>query len=414
MTGKILSIITAVILISHPLSQSLDPNILAVLMMVLMTALSLVFPIVCAGIWMPLLTTEQSTSPHIIELYNQDRVIRSARVFIVALPIITFAMILDLMFLKSIDKVWSIAAWIVLWGISFDALFSLTKQVTSYLDPFLVVKLFTKHAKIAIQNNHEADLCTWIDALSETTSKGIQARRGSLCIETINELQSVVSMFFDAYKSIAHREQDAESKALGIDNKVNFTLVFIYQRLEMIFNRAIESNTDLVCISLLNNLGKIIISAAKYDISMTPNPTHLLVESALKAQAGGREKIAVIGSFTLLEAASTILKEVDLQYCSILEPFLAMINGILSITKNSFQKDKTTNILLLAKPFMDLKLAFNDPKVKDHPDTAAIVDYLDRIVGEFDALRLVMATMPKQRSEEDIIIKEEELQTSGF
>lgn len=414
MTGKILSIIAAGILLVHPLSHSIDPSVLAALMLVFITSLALVFPIVSAGVWMPLLTTEQSTSPHIIELYNQDIVIRSARAFIIGLPIITFAMILDLMFLKSIDKVWTVAVWIVLWGISFDALFSLTKQVTTYLDPFLVVKLFTKHAKIAIQDNHEANLCTWIDALSETTSKGIQGRRGSLCIEAITELQSVVSVFFDAYKSIAHREQDAESKALGIDNKVNFTLVFVYQRLEMIFNRALESNTDLVCICLLNNLGKIIISAAKYDISMTPNPTHLLVESALKAQAAGHEKIAVTASFTLLEVASTILKEVDLQYCSILESFLSMINGILAITKNSFQKDKTINVSLLAKPFMDLKLAFADPKIKDHPDTAAIVAHLDHIMGEFDALRLVMATMPKKRSEEEVLIKEEELQTSRF
>lgn len=414
MTGKILSIITAAFLLSHPLSHSLDPTVLAILMLVFTVALTLVFPIVSAFVWVPLLTTEQSTSPHIIELYHKDGAIKTARVCIIALPIITFAILTDLMFLKSIDKVWSIAIWTVLWGISFDALFSFIKQVTVYLDPFLVLELFTKQAKVAIQNNHEANLCTWIDALSESTAKGIQSHRSSFCMQAISEQQTIISLFFDAYKSIAHREQDAESKALGIDNKVNFTLFYTYQRLEMIFDRALHNNSDLICICFMTNLGKIIISAAKYDISMTPNPTHLLVESALKAQAAGHEKIAVTASCTLLEVASTILKEVDLQYCSILEPFLAMINGILAISKNSFQKDKTINILLLAKPFMDLKLAFNDPKVKDHLDTAAIVAHLDHIIGEFDALRLVMATMPKKRSEEEIMIREEELQTSGL
>ncbi len=48
------------------------------------------------------------------------------------------------------------------------------KRIINYMNPFAMVKMFTNHAKVSIQNDRELDLCDSIDTLAEVSIKGIQ------------------------------------------------------------------------------------------------------------------------------------------------------------------------------------------------------------------------------------------------
>ena len=56
------------------------------------------------------------------------------------------------------------------------------------------------------------------------------------------------------------------------------------------------------------------------------------------------------------------------------------------------------------QPFKDLRALFQSEKAKDHQDTPVILQNIDRVLGEFEALQMVMSTIPPipNISEEDI------------
>lgn len=99
-------------------------------------------------------------------------------------------------------------------------------------------------------------------------------------------------------------------------------------------------------------------------------------------------------SCVLSEVANQLLTEIDVTYLELQDPFLSIINGLEIIAKGEFQRNKSINIAILEQPFKELKTLFEQGKVKDHPDTPVIMQNINRVLGEFDALRLVMATRP--------------------
>ena len=397
MVGSIISIIIAALLWKLPLPETADPYTVALLMTALTIPALIVFPFVWLWVWFPMQKAEENTTPHIVQLFHKDKLIIFTKVMMIAFPLITFAFLYEILFQHTIGKTWIVMVWVILWGASTDSMFRFIRRVTGYLDPFVVVGLFTEQAKLAIENNQESDLCSWIDALCDVAIKGIQRHNTSISVQALDEEQEIASYYLNASKSIAHPEQDAKSEALGISDKVNFTMFYIYQRLEMIFDHALDNKLDMLCNSFMADIGKIIINAAKYDITMALPPIHLLNRTARKAQNAGFENVSLTASCTSLEVAKGIVNDIDVRYYKLTETFLVLINGMETLAKTSFQRDKATNLDALVQPFFEMKVLFNDPKVRDHQDTPAIVATLDRIIGEFEALRQVLTTMPPKK-----------------
>jgi hypothetical protein len=141
-------------------------------------------------------------------------------------------------------------------------------------------------------------------------------------------------------------------------------------------------------------MGKLSIAAAKYDVSLASAPLRFLGKFAKKAQEEGFEETTLTASCVFSEVSKTILKEIDISYYEIKDPFLSIINGLESLTKAEFKKDKNTSIPMLMAPFKELKALFEQGKAKEHQDTPIIVQNIDRVLGEFEALQLVMNTIP--------------------
>jgi hypothetical protein len=266
--------------------------------------------------------------------------------------------------------------------------------VLNYLNPYGVAAMFTQEAKKSIQDERTLDLCEWIDALSEVSLKSIQERSISLCNNTLNEQGQIARSFLNSSKSIGHRSEDKQSQTIGITDEVSYTMFYLYQRLDMAFDSALKRNLEPVCSHIISILGKIAVDAAKYDMTLASPPLRFIGKFSLKADAEGMEEVPIKTSCLLLEIAKIILEEIDITYQEIKDPFLSIINNLEEMSKTAFRRNKSTSIPVLIQPFLDLKELFKNEKIAAHQDSPVIVQNIDRVLGEFQALLMVMHTMP--------------------
>lgn len=396
MLGTIFSILIAALILLNPLLEQSSTNvsILSTAMIAVAILFLFILPAGIAFCWLPLQKAEKNSTPRILEMFHKDTLVRLTTSWLVIFPLATIALALDAIYINILDKKLLFAIWIILLGLAIDSSQLLFKRILNYLNPFFVVGLFTKEANSCIQNERELDLCNWIDALAEISIKATHTHSTSLSNASLTEQQKIASLFLKSSKSISHHAQDAQSKQLGISDKVSYTMFYLYQRLELEFDKALNSNIEPICSHITVILGKIAINAAEYDITLASAPLRFLGKFANKAQAKDMLETVIKASCTLLGVARAILNDIDITYLEIKDPFLSIINTLEELAKNTFRQDKTTNIAVLIQPFLDLKQMFSEEKLQKHQDTPIIIQNIDRVLGEFEALQMVLKTLP--------------------
>lgn len=405
MIGTLFSIILAGLLWLDPHTQE---SSLGMVTRGIMVATALVFlstlPLISMFAWLLLQKAEQGSTSRVLELFHKDGYVHFSTGWLVVFSLATFMLASDVLYPSLSQKPWFFPAWIVLLGISVDMVLTFLKRVWSYVNPFSVVKMFTKQAKVDIANDHELDLCDMIDALAEVAIKGIDNYSTSICHVALNEEQQIARQFLAASKSIAHRSKDAETQSLGIADKVSYTLFYLYQRLDIVFNKALKNQLEPTCSLIIKLLGKIAIDAAEYDVSLASHPLNYIGKCAKRAQDQGFEETVLTASCVLLEVAREMISNIDLSYYEIKDAFLSVVNSMEVLSNGAFRRDKTINVTLLMQPFKDLRALFENDRVKNHLDTPIIVQNIDRVIGEYEALLVVMNTMPAiPRIEDDIV-----------
>lgn len=391
MIATVLGIITALILWFHPFSAApFHPQGMEVYFFTLAILFLFIVPIGLVLSWVPLLKAEKSSTPHVLNLVSKDLALRLFGGYLIAFSLYT-------LFIVPLweNQVLAWISWVVLLGLAIDSAHCFGQRIMGFFNPFVAVDLFAKNASKSIQNDREIDLCHWIDGLSEIAIKGIQRQSTSVAHQALDEEQNIIRLFLEASKSIAHRDQDKQTKELGITDKVSYVLFYLLQRLDVVYTKAIQNHLEMTCSHIITLMGKITIDAAKYDISLASLPLRFLGKFAKKAAVEGFEETALTASCVFSETANAIVRDIDVTYLEIKDPYLSIINGLETLSKISFQKDKTTNIGLLAQPFKDLRALFDQDKLKEHQDAPVIRQNIDRVLGEFEALQLVMKTMPK-------------------
>lgn len=396
MIATIIAILLALYLhfVAAGSEAQLSLNLIGLVLMAIAAIFLIIPPIVRAMAWGPLQRAEQYSTPHIVELYLKDKRMRSMQLYLLIFPLITFAVAVDLLFFNSININILLPAWIVAFGIALDALQDSLKRAIHFFDPAYVTELLSKAAVKSIQNDEELELCRWIDSLAEVATRAIQRTNTSLCNDVCNEMQRIMKLFLESSKSISHASADQTIPSKGIVDKVSYTLFFMLQRLEVINNKAAEQKLEPVCSNLITVVGKMIISAAKYDVTLAELPMPFLGRFAVTDQHAGLKEVGIKATCTLLEVAKIIITDIDLTYTELKDSFFSMINQLTLIARETFLQDKSTNIKVLTQPFIDLKELFKNEKVALHPDTPAIIQQIDVSLGEFEALDAVLRTMP--------------------
>lgn len=395
MTGTLASLIIALGLIFYPgIETKQNIEFFGIIAFLVGTLFLLFQNLSLALAFGPLQKAEQNITPRIIQRFNQDGLIKFTHFWLALFPLLSYLAAVDSFFLNLVKKNILLAIWAVLLGISIDCLHLYYKRILNYLNPFAAIKMFSQTAMKDIQNDREIELCDCLDALSEIAIKAIDRTNISLCTLSINESQNLIRHFLESSKSIGHASQDKDTKTLGITDKVSYTLFYLFQRLDMINDKALEKKFETICTNLITILGKIAVDAAKYDLSMASYPLFYLNKFAKKAIEHKLPEVGTKATLVLIEVSKVIVKDVDIKYSDLKDPFLAIINHLEEIAKETFRQNKSISIGLLSQPFKELKEIFNDPKVSNHQDQPVIIQDIDRVINEFAALEAVMSAMP--------------------
>jgi hypothetical protein len=386
MYATLFSLLICFFIIFNPFETNVIPDaqLVGISLIVIASLFVLIQNFALAMAWNPLQNAEKEFTPRIIEVFKRDRLLRFIHFWLLFFPLISYAIAIDLLYLNLFNKIVLLAVWIVFLGIAIDLLSLFFKRILEYINPVSVINQMVNASRQSILQEDEGGLCQWIDALSEVAIKAGQRSSPSLANQALSQLPSILENYFQSAKSIGHQKLD----------KANYILYYLLQRLEMIFHKALEHRLEPICRFAINIAGKITLLAAKYDITLMTLPLRYLGEFAL---AGQKAKMGDIGDYAacvLLEVAKKILAEVDVTYLEIRDPFFALISQLEEISKEAFRQDRNINIQVLNQPFGELKALFQTEPLAKHQDTPIILQDIDRVTGEFDALGMVLRTVP--------------------
>lgn len=360
---------------------------------------------VLAFFW-PALQEAEETIPRISELFLQDRPLKLVKSIFLLFPLLTFAFAIDIFFVHFFSARVLVSVWFLLFGLSLDAFAYLMNRISGFLNPFFVADLFTKEATRSIHEDKEIELYKWIDAQVEEGMSAINRRNESLCNHVCNNIQHIARVYLESAKVLPKLDESQKIPELGISDKVSYTLFYLLQHLEKINIASVDKGLESICNNNVTAVGKIVISAAKYDLSMVNYPLFFLGKFSVEAQKKGMLDVGTKSIVVLVEVARAILTEIDVTYLELREPFERLITQLDEVTKEMFRQDKSLNAKFLMQPFLDIKEMFETEKMRLHPDSEAIIQFINKSLEEYRALDTILRTAPprpmkKASSEED-------------
>ena len=390
MAGTLFSLVVAIYLFLNPIPEIAINNStpFVVILFIIGTLIILIAALITLFAWVPLQLAEQNSTPGVIRSFLKDRRLRGVTSLIILFIIATYAIAIDLLFLHQFNSTYLLVGWTIGLGLTFDLVFHLMHRVMSYFDPQHVVDFFGQQSLESIRKSDFKEICGWLDSFSVIAMKAAANHNSSLCLSSIDKMRSVAKSYLAVAKSITFHDEDTQG------DHVNYTLFYLFQRVEMIYEAALRLKLEPICSHIITMLGKITIYSAKFDISVAHYPLYYLGKLTEAAQRKGLEEVGNRATLTMLEVGKVIIKEVDIQYVDIKETFFTLINNMHVIAQEIFRKDKSISISLLTKPFYDLKDCFQNPRVSSHQDTPLIIQQINQVINEFNTLETVMSTMP--------------------
>lgn len=390
---SILSLLTALLIVIYPFSLDAVASWLPIIMAVTGTAFLLVVPLAYVLSLMPLGHLEQRLAPRLLEYVYRDKWLHITYIALLGFTLLSYVMASLLDSIRPYLHVgWAI--WIVGLGIALDLLRYQWKRMARFLDPFYLVDFFTHEAKRAIQTQKDQTLWGLIDSLSEIALRSVENNQIAIAMQALSAFPPIMQNFFSSSKSISRINLDQTTERETGQDEASYTVFYLLQRLNLIQSEAAKKQSEMICSQMIVILGKIIVHGARYDLSIITMPAHFLGRFALEAQNHQLYEVPAIATSTLLEVSKRITTEIDLTYVELEEPFHAIIGSLEAIAKATFKQDKTINIAILTQPFKDLRSFFETEKMASHRDTPAILQNIDRVLGEFAALEQIMRTIP--------------------
>lgn len=391
-----LSIIIAGLLLLYPSFYPIDLNKypLPILMTIISTGFLFIVPLINTLFLFPLEKLEQKLIPHLVTRYQKDNSLRIGRLLIFFFIFISFLLAIAFAAIDFPHRVLGFAIWIIALGITIDLLRDSMKRMTHFLDPFYAVDLFTQEAKKSIQTERDPILWNSIDAISEVALQSVVQNKIALSTKSLNAFSPILSTFFASSKSISRINLDEDTEKKTGQDEASYTVFYLLQRLELINSKALENGLGTICSHMMVVLGKIIVLSAQYDLSMVSFPVHVLGKFAARAQQYRYDDVAALGTSTLLEVSKTIINDIDLTYADLKDPFDTIINNLNDIAQATFKKDKNVSIKMIAQPLRELRELFLSEKMANHRDTPEILQHIDSVLAEFEALEQVMRSLP--------------------
>ncbi len=328
-------------------------------------------------IWIPLQRLEKNTIPRVGEFISKSFKWKAKQTYLSLFVLLSFVLGL------STGNTWFLSTWVVLLGIALDCFYASCSQFAQSLNPLKGIQFLGHAAEDSIKSRKTLECCQWTDALSEVALKSIQNGSLSLSDTALKELESVANSVVIKY-------------SVNLEDKTEqiFLLSYLFQRFQLLHSKAVDAHIEPVASFIIASLGKITLLAAKTDPSLVALTLYFLGECTADAQKQGLNEVAVKATLTLQEVAKEASEDERILRMSTKELYLNLINQQEKIAKTTFKQDKTINLALLTEPFRELKKLFLEGKLASHPDAEIISQDLSRVLSEFEALEVILKTVP--------------------
>lgn len=396
MFGTVLSLLISSFVLLIPPAQGLLLPLPTVAFTII--AISLLFTTANISLyiasWSPLQKIEQNLTPRLVELFKSDKTLKYSATWFFAFPLLSLLIAIELAYFRLFRPPFAFALWTLLFGLSTDALLLEMRRITGFLSPYSAADKFAKRAREAAEKSDDLKLLNSVDSLSEIAIKSIVRTLPSLAKQAVDDIQEVTHFYLEACKLSSTKSDEERANLLEGSDKASYTLFTIYQRLEMINEKAVESRLEQLSTHLITTLGKIAIDSAHFDITAATYPIHYIGKLAQRAQEESLDEVTEKATCTLVEVTRIIIEEVDLKYVDIKELFFSIIKHLEEFAKQTFSQDKSVNIALLNQPFRELKKLFSQNSIAKHQDNGPILADIDRVINQFEQLELVMRTLP--------------------
>ena len=297
--------------------------------------------------------------------------------------------------------------WVVWLGVSLDAMVLYMWRATGFSDPYHLVDLHVKNGIKNFPADSQKELCASIDALAEVSLKAMYQKSLPLSSEVVDSLEGLGRDY------LKYVDGTGGADASG---RVNYTLGFLFHRLQMLFDLAAEDRLEPMGNRIILCAAKLTAATAKFDPSQASLPIHFLegfIETATEYEL---KEVTVNSSIVLQEIIKSMIEDPELRGKNLSGVLFSLIGQMEKLATETFKEDKSTPIPLLTEPFRDLQTHLEE-KISDFPESQAVIAHLKRIVTDFQALQGVLQSIPdipgyskekpKEESEEE---SEEEAQ----
>lgn len=402
MKATILSVLlaAALFLVPHAYLAEGDVSQLSYLFLFIFSLLLLIVPLIYSFSWTPLQKGEQNFTPRLLDMLAKDKKLILTKTLLYLIPVAAFALTVVSIFGTGFNKFYLLPAWFILFGVAIDGVQYLIHRISEYMNPFKVLDFFREDAETQIRNTNLNEVVGTIDSLSEVALRSIERSNTSLAAQAVQEIKEIGVNFLTATKSYSNIDKDLKEYEQSHIDKVSFTFNYLLSRLEMIAEKAVQRKFEPLVSQVLSSLGRLAISSASYDLTLSTQPINTIAKVTLNAINNGMKEIGFKSEILLTEVVKNIVKDVDLTYLEIKTPFSAVINSLDSISKELFRLDKTTPVGLISQPFANLKEIFANPPIAGHQDGPALQLENQMKLDEFNTLAAVLSTMP---SPQDIV-----------
>jgi hypothetical protein len=320
---------------------------------------------------------------HALEAQRRDPVIRFGNKVFLAWVFITWG----LLFYSSSPSPIVLMACFIFFGFVLDVALIYTKQKWELLNPFGYVQHLVKNGKSFLKKKALPEFMRCSDDLTEMALKAISKTSLALSEASVKGLETLACDYLTLSKTPSKEFANEEGEDI-------YVLSALLQRFQLIHFKAVEAHFGPLSTQLMVALGKIAFFTSKKSKGIANLPLHFLGEFARYAQKKGLSEASIKAMLTLQEVARNLLEDPQVMQLPLKEVFIPLIAQLEKLSKESFKRDKSISVSLLIQPFQDLKAELQTERMAAHPDTPWILQDIDRVMGEFEALEMILKTIP--------------------
>lgn len=386
--GTFSAVVLALLLLVYPSDRAIAafPYIAVAMVMAFLVAFAIGNVLTATA----LQGADRHATPRIIGLFRRDRHVQLIHGLILFWSLFSIWLALTPLSNLPFKVDWILAVWLVFTGAALDLATHLFDRVLSYLNSFDALGFIHEQAVREIRVGNDAELCDWIEATSDAAVLALSHDSVGTCVEAVDSLRAILQSYL-ALNHKALRGAAADSDPM---QRATYILYYAFDRLASLYRLARKRGLESVCNAIVSSLGKIAVGAAEIDLGLVVHPVHYLGMLSKEAIQDGSQTAGRKAMLTLVQTSKLILSDPEVLQKGLDRPFLGIVRELEALSKESFRKDKSTSISTLTAPVQDLKKVFEDERFANHVDVIPIRTEIDRVLGDFANLDLVLRAIP--------------------